>query len=63
PSDGRVNLIVLTAAGRALATEADALQRAYVGEMVSPLDEAQQTDLHAMMKAIEAQLHAMDEAR
>ncbi|MEM9998259.1 MAG: MarR family transcriptional regulator [Bacteroidota bacterium] len=59
-SDGRVNLIVLTAAGRALATQADVLQRTYVGEMVSPLSEPQQTDLHAMMKAIEAQLHTMD---
>ncbi|MEL7363306.1 MAG: MarR family transcriptional regulator [Bacteroidota bacterium] len=63
PSDGRVNLIVLTAAGRALATEADGLQRTYVAEMVSPLNEPQQTDLYAMMKAIEAQLHTMDEAR
>ncbi|MEM6785529.1 MAG: MarR family transcriptional regulator, partial [Bacteroidota bacterium] len=62
PSDRRVNRIVLTAAGRALATEADALQRAYVAEMVSPLTETQQTDLHAMMRAIETQLHAMDEA-
>lgn len=61
PSDGRVNLIVLTGSGRALALDADALQRAYVAEMTSPLSEAQQADLHAMMKAIEAQLLAMEE--